>query len=95
MKKSLYFVLSEWLTDWVYGCNLPETGVPEDYRIAELVVADSPSQARYLAWKSDGSYLSDINEMPSFSCKKIDGGFVTNSRVVSCEKSWEQYWERV
>jgi len=67
---NLYLVISEELVS--YG---PTGGFepPEWYRIAELVVAQSHSQARWLAWKADGglrgSYNGDLCEMPKFTCQ--------------------------
>jgi hypothetical protein len=60
---NLYEVVSETL----YKSEYMDYGPPEPYCIAELVVARNPSQARYLAWKTDNDFTYDLTEMPAFS----------------------------
>ena len=86
---NLYEVISEPLeTSWGYG-------EPTEYcRIAELVIARNPGQAKYLAWKSDKKEFSyDITEMPRFSVhlrkKNVD---TQEPRIVTNEKEYQKYW---
>ena len=76
---NLYLVVSEELEyivweDWFVGA-----GHRENYRIADLVVARSHAQARYLAWKDDpdGDTFPTIEDMPKFAVrlkrKDVDG----------------------
>ena len=80
IKMNIYEVISETLYD--YECM--DYGPPEPYCIAHLVAAETPSQARYLAWKSSADFIYDLREMPDFSVhirKKnvyIEKGIVTN-----------------
>jgi hypothetical protein len=91
---NIYEVVSEVLFD--YECM--DYGPPEPYCIAELVAARTPSQARYLAWKTSNDFTYDLSEMPAFSvhlCKKdidVQAGIVTeNTRFPDC---WKEGNER-
>ena len=67
---NLYLVVSEPLEYIVWEDWAANVGHKEPYCIAELVIARSPGQAKYMAWKTDNSFNSDIREMPKMSCKK-------------------------
>lgn len=79
---NIYEVVSETLYKYEYM----DYGPPEPYCIAPLVAANTPYQARYLAWKTDDNFTYDLSEMPAFSvhiCKKnmnIPSGIVTNDK---------------
>ena len=68
-------------TEWIYHVEWEDwennAGHQEDYRIAELVAARNRGQARYLAWKTDKTFTSDMREMPKFTTHKtplrVDG----------------------
>lgn len=66
---NLYLVVSEPLEAVVWEDWFNRVGHIEPYCIAELVVARSRSQAKYLAWRTDKEtfYPSDIREMPKFN----------------------------
>jgi hypothetical protein len=66
VQKNIYFVLSELIEDFVPSLSLDPS---EDYYIAQLVVAETPGQAKYLAWKNDKSFVpNDLREIPKFRC---------------------------
>jgi hypothetical protein len=81
---NLYLVVSEELTDHTYG--------PQAYCICELVVADKPSQAKYLAWKSDrNTYCpDDIREMPKMRCVRTFRDVPGPARIASGEHSSDE-----
>lgn len=71
MALNVYLVVSETLTevvceDWfVNACHR------EEYRICELVAAESHSQARWMAWHGDrNSFTNDVRDMPKFAVRK-------------------------
>lgn len=82
---NLYLVVSEWIPgDWTEG----------DYKIAELVLAKSYSQARYLAWNNDpASKYDSIMDMPKFEIrlKWKDTGYPF-PRIASDLFQGEEYW---
>ena len=85
---NLYLVVSEELS---YVAEIdPEIGGPlEYYRIAELVVAKSHAQARYLAWKLDNerqyNFWPVIADMPKFAVRLKEKGVEGPARIVSDE----------
>jgi len=85
---NIYLVVSELLPATDLACG--------PYRIAELVRAESASQARYLAWKRDecaSLWLDDIRNMPKMSCalraKDVEG----EAGIVSDDPELEHLWE--
>ena len=94
---NVYFVLSERLPALAY------TGPPEAQErrhIAELVIARSPSQAKYMAWKADqkacGYQSSRMAEMPRFRCIQLGvvaEGDSQRRRIVSNEAYYLSWWE--
>lgn len=80
----LYLVVSEELWD-MFPILDDGTGPKEYYRIAELIVARSAAQARYLAWQTDSSFSNDIRDMPRFSCRKKLADVEGPARVASRE----------
>ena len=92
---NLYFVLSEQLTEVVWEDQFNYVGHEESYRIAELVLADKPGQAKYLAWKADPSFSYNFRDMPKMQCTVIAKGIVqqiTGPRIVSNEPAFQYYW---
>jgi len=83
---SVYLVLG---TEWIYHVEWEDwesnVGHREDYRIAELVAARSRGQARYLAWKADKTFSSDMREMPKFVTHKTRQPVWGPPRVVTKE----------
>ncbi len=70
---NLYLVVSEELIHYPADRYEP----PEHYRIAELIVARSHGQARWLAWSmEDGP--GDVRDMPKFAVRlkerRVEGG---------------------
>lgn len=57
---NLYLCVSETIHD--FGSNLDP---PEDYIIADLVVARNRSQARYLSWKNEDG-TNALMEIPKY-----------------------------
>lgn len=82
---NLYLVVSEWLqTQGHYDPPEP----PEDYRIADLVVAGSPGQATYMAWKNDRdswTRRSTIGDKPRFQVRLKAKGVPGPARIASDE----------
>jgi len=90
---NLYLVVSEMLTyieweDWTVNA-----GHYENYAITELVVARNNSQARYLAWQTDGDFSYDFRDMPKFRTRCQIKGVDGPARIVSDEYQGEaNYW---
>jgi len=92
---NLYFVLSEELyyTEPILDDG---TGPSYPYRIADLIVADSPGQAKWIAWKNDpdsDGLIDDITSMPKFSVKLKKKNIKRRKGIVSDVKMYQKYWE--
>lgn len=92
---NLYFVLSEQLEETVWIDRVAYLGHNEPYCIAELVLATSPGQAKWMAWKTDeNTFTGNVKNMPKMSVRKIASDFSDlPPRVVSQEHYYEGYWE--
>lgn len=67
--KNLYLVISETMVYYPPGSGIePPLDPPEPYCIACLVVARKPSQAVWLAWKTDRDCTGTVIDMPKMSC---------------------------
>ena len=89
---NIYYVLSEGL--WTDGCSDPPEP-PEPYRICELVVARSRSQAQYLAYKQDQEpYMFDVRDIPKMRAIKL-GEVEHEPGIVSYEEGFEEFWTMV
>jgi len=92
---NLYAVLSEEVRG---GESVPGVGIaPIWYHIWELVVARSPSQAKWLAWKNDGrlggTFTGDIGDIPRMRCRKVASGVKGyTAGVVSDKGEFDDYW---
>ena len=65
---NLYLVISENVRDCAFqpgGMGEP----PEARCICEAVAAETPAQAKYLAWRNDTNSGGGIDEMPRFLCQ--------------------------
>ena len=89
---NLYLVVSEELSareiidPWLGGPLV-------DYRIAELVVARSHAQAKYLAWKNDpDSYWPDMREMPKMAVRLKKRDVPGPARIAPDEYSGRDNW---
>ena len=84
---NLYLVVSEEIEDIEWEDWFNGTGHLENYRIAELVVARSHAQARYLAWKQDdaGTTWPLIEDMPKFAVRLKRRNTPGPARVASTE----------
>jgi hypothetical protein len=83
---NLYFVLSEELKEWD---TYSEPG--EFYCIFSFVSADSSSQARYQAWKTDKySFSQDIRDIPKMTCELLEKDTKYPKGVV-----FEKYWDEI
>lgn len=82
---NLYFVLSEALPVPVWD-NAP-------YHIAELVIADSYGQAKWLAWKNDQSFTGCVDDMPRFNVRLRLKDMEGPARVVSQEYMTQETWK--
>lgn len=88
---NVYRVISEELN----GSYMLSNGldVPEPYHIAEVVAAETPSKARWLAWKSDPdskSDMYDIRNMPKFKVELVQRDFPIEAGVLPNE--WSEWW---
>ena len=92
---NLYLVISEELET-----SRDRLGYYESYRIAELVLANSYSQARWLAWKNDkDSFSGCMLDMPRFTTRlkvkdvpESEAGIATHNAAFHNEDgSW--LWE--
>jgi len=68
---NLYLVVSEEIYHVEWEDVSVSAGHREDYRIAELVVARSHAQAKYLAWRADkdGDTWPSVEDMPKFAVR--------------------------
>ena len=79
---NLYLVVSETLWDIIPILD-DGSGPYEPYAIAELVVARTPSQARWLAWRTDEvSFEDDPRVMPKFSTRLKARGIGGEPRIM-------------
>lgn len=88
-KQTLFYVVSEVLVDYPTDRYEP----PEQYRTVDLVVAPTRGKAQILAAKYNRDYEGDMRDLPRYSVRKIASGFCTVPRVVSQEKSWQEFWK--
>ncbi len=94
----LYFVLSESRTVAVYEDWFNNVGHYEDSCIAELVLANKPSQARYLAWKEDDHFTYDFRDMPKMRSFALTTDVICETDVpcvVTNDPLFKRYWNRV
>jgi hypothetical protein len=92
---NVYFVGSEKLCD--------DSGVPEYYHIAFLVLAHSRGQAKYIAYKKDRPYgWPSIEDMPRFTVRKlgevVDDGeprVVGDESGAGADRHYVSYWNTV
>jgi len=92
---NLYFVLSEELF-YIEPILDYEQGPSYPYQIADLVIADSPGQAKWLAWKNDPDSKepkNDMRDMPKFSVKLKKKNIKRKKGIVSEIKMYQKYWE--
>ena len=91
----LYLVISAALEDMVWEDWFNRVGHQEFYRIAELVLAEKPSQAKWTAWATDHkTFDGNVLEIPRFSIQCL-GQFPQESkrRVVSKDPGFARYWD--
>ena len=88
----VYEVVSELLHDYGVAWGDPPKP-PEDYCIAELVVAGSRGQAKWLAWKMDRSFSGIVQEMPRFTVHVVGRNAVGGIRVVTRDPRYQDCWD--
>ena len=91
---NLYLVISEPLTAIVWEDWFNCVGHEETHCIAELVLANTPNQAKWLAWQTDkDSFTNRAPEIPKMSCRKR-GTFpaVITPGIVSKDPEYEFAW---
>lgn len=86
---NLYEVTSEML-EYVEPILEDGSGPTFPYRIWELVAARSHGQAKYLAWKYDGSFDYDIREMPKMSCRLLRKDIQHNEPGLVTDCQWAE-----
>lgn len=84
---NLYLVMSEIIPYIVWEDWFNQVGHREDYRIADLVVAKSHAQAKYIAWREDpdGDTFPVFVDMPKFAVRLKEKGVEGPARIVSEE----------
>lgn len=90
---NIYEVVSETLTEVVCEDWFNQACHEEPYCIAHLVAAKNPSQARYLAWKTNKDFTYGLTDMPDFSvhmCLKDVNE--KKPHIVTREKKYENCW---
>ena len=90
----LYLVVSQEMKEVVWEDWFNQVGHLEYYRIAELVLAEKPSQAKWTAWTTDQkTFDGNVLDMPRFSIRCL-GQFPQESkrRVVSKDPAFAWYW---
>lgn len=92
---NIYEVVSEPLTEVVCEDWFNQACHEEPYCIAHLVAANNPSQARYLAWKTDNDFTYDLTEMPAFNvhiCMKDINE--EQACIVTREEKYQRCWRQ-
>lgn len=94
---NLYFVLSEQLTETVWVDYEANVGYEEPYHICELVIAESPNQAKYIAWKNDNDFnkygTADMRDCPKFTYKTLEKDIQHEKGIVTEIPEFQKYWE--
>jgi len=93
MSNNLYLVVSDWITEL--------GGHAGEGRVADLVIARNPSQARYLAWRPVGSphrysWGSDLRDMPRFQVRLKRKGIDREPGIVSNDPEYahvDELWD--
>lgn len=87
---NLYLVVSEPLVAYI---PCADSSYPEDYCIAELVVAETRDKAKYMAWKNDrDSFNHDIREMPKMQVRLKVKDVKGPARIASDEYGDDRLW---
>jgi len=91
---NLYFVLSETLEEIIWEDWFNRVGHSEPYCIADLVLANKPSQARWLAWKHDSSFTGDVRDRPKMATKVLakDVCRFDAPHIVTSRPEYRWYW---
>ena len=92
---NIYQVISEEIEDtYRGGWNTPEDDYFTDtYWIAELGVAKSRGQAKYMAWKKDKvSDMSTIVEMPKMSVRLVKKMTYLRPCFVTTWPEYQELW---
>ncbi len=88
---NLYLVVSETLYEKVPILDYGE-GPLEPYSICELILAPTRGKAKWLAWKEDKSFNSDIINMPKFRTRIVSRKFEGETKIVSNLPSFKNFW---
>ena len=93
---NMYFVISELLTEVIWESRFDQVGHKESYNIAELVVARTRSQARYIVMRTDKAHsrdiYRDIREMPRLSVRKLSDNFDGPPRLLRFDDKYDDSW---
>ena len=100
---NIYLVVSEDLVETIWEDWFNQVGHEDHYCIAELVIANTPNQAKWLAWKADkSSFTGDVSDKPKMSCRKkatlcswLDGSAEVEpiAGIVSKNPAYQFAWE--
>ena len=94
---NIYLVVSEDLVETIWEDWFNQVGHEDHYCIAELVIANTPNQAKWLAWKADkSSFTGDVSDKPKMSCRKkstLPMGLGDSPGIVSNNPAYQFAWE--
>lgn len=62
---------------------------PEPYAIVELVAAETPGAARWMAWKTDGGFTGQARDMPKFRVVRTRCGVGLPRGIIT---NWREAW---
>ena len=85
---NIYEVISKTL----YNYECMDYGPPVSYCIAHLVAACNPSQAKYIAWKTDDESTYDLSKMPAFSVHICEKNVSISSGIITDDKRFQHCW---
>ena len=91
---NIYRCVSENLTEPTSRWSM-SNGPYDPYYIVELVAAETPSQAKWAAWKTDKNFDGDIHDMPKFSVVLTRKGVSAPKGIIEKPKSawWSSHKE--
>ena len=89
---NIYRVISETLTDIICEDWFNQACHEEPYCIVEFVAARNPSQAKYIAWKTNDDFSYDFRDMPKFSVNLCVKDIDIKSGIVTSNKRFQDCW---
>lgn len=84
---NLYRVISEPLFETIPVLDYGQ-GPREEYRIVEIVAAETRGKAKWSAWMTDRSFDGNVRDMPRFSVRLLKRGLDEAAGVVTDKYNW-------